>query len=71
MSHEFAAGGCAEIPPTHGRALPTHTGHVTTVGRVLIRAVLAVGVTVAGPALRDAVAVVALEAGGLTGVINC
>lgn len=48
-----------------------HTGHVTTVGRVLIRAVLAVGVTVAGPALRDAVAVVALEAGGLTGVINC
>lgn len=48
-----------------------HTGHVTTAGRILVRAVLAVGVTVTRPALRDAVAVVALEAGGLTGVINC
>lgn len=51
--------------------LPKHTGQVTTGGRVLIRAVLAVGVAVARPALRDAVAIVALEAGGLTGVINC
>lgn len=50
---------------------PQHTGHVTTAGRILIGAVLAVGVAVARPALRDAVAIVALEAGGLTGVINC
>lgn len=43
----------------------------TAVGWVLVGAVLAVGVAVARPALRDAVAVEALEAGGLAGVGHC
>lgn len=50
---------------------PPRAWCVTAVGRVLIGAILAVGVAVAGPALRDAVAVLALEAGGLAGVIYC
>lgn len=50
---------------------PPHTAHVTAIGGVLVGAVLAVGIAVAGPALWDAVAVLALEAGGLAGVIYC
>lgn len=50
---------------------PLYSSHVTTACGVLVGAVLAVGVTIAGPALRDTVAVLALEAGGLTGVGYC
>ena len=43
---------------------------LTTVERILVRAVLAIHVTITRPALGDAVPVSALEVGGLTGVID-
>ena len=71
---EFAAGVSRRVCRNPSRPVaepPPHASHVTAVGGVLVGAVLAVGVAVAGPALRDAVAVLALEAGGLAGVIYC
>lgn len=59
-----------EIPPAP-RQSPLRMACITADGGVLIGAVLAVSIAVAGPALRDAVAVLALEAGGLAGVVYC
>jgi len=71
---EFGAGLSPRVcrnPSRPAAEPPRHASLVTAVGGVLVGAVLAVGVAVAGPALRDAVAVLALEAGGLAGVIYC
>lgn len=51
--------GCS----SHGVRLQTRTAD----GGVLIRAILAVSIAIASPALWDAVPIQALEAGGLTG----
>lgn len=51
--------GCS----SHGVRLQTHTAD----GGVLIRAILAVSIAIASPALWDAVPIQALEAGGLAG----
>lgn len=71
---EFTAGLSQRVcrnPSLPVAEPPPRAWRVTAVGGVLVGAVLAVGVAVAGPALRDAVAILALEAGGLAGVIYC
>lgn len=40
------------------------------VGGVLVRSILAVSISITGPPLRDAVAIVTLETGGFTGMID-
>lgn len=43
----------------------------TTVGWILIRAILTVSIPITGPALGDAVPIVTLETGSFASVVNC
>jgi hypothetical protein len=64
--------------PAHWLPLPLMTdpgeegrgSAFTTADGIFVRAILAIRITVTCPSLGDAVAIVALEVGGLTGMID-
>lgn len=71
QEYKVSPPGSLAAPPLNGRPWGrARESAFTTADGIFIRAVLAIRVTVTRPSLGDAVAIVALEVGGLTGVVD-